>query len=276
MSKNEIKFNLKDFFDLDNSSNVNYLIESMETHHRIDSVKYIKNRAIDRLDLKPGDTVIELGCGLGYDSNEIASHVGDNGTVIAVDISKNMISEAQKRSRHSNIIYCHGDACYLNFADNSFSACYADRLLVSQHDVDKILTEAIRVIKPQGKLCITDLDFGKLSFGPHLESITNSLIKHWQTLVTNPYIGRKLPALFESHDLREIEVIRGNFNINDYETLKKIVQIEVMLDDMIALKKISLQQKLSIISQLKRAEAEEKFLWSIELVTVVAKKSDKE
>lgn len=245
----------------------------MKVHYRLDSMKLIKQRTLDMLKLNQGESVIELGCGLGHDAEAMADSVKGSGCIVAIDNSRRMLQEAIKFSTHSNVEYHYGDVNHLNFADCSFSACRADRLLVSQPDINQVLSEAIRIIKPNGKLCVTDLDFATIIISPYLVGITELIVKYWQSLVLNPFIGRKLPALFKQHGLMNIKIQPEVFIVTSYETLKEIVPFETMLDDMVCLKQITNQQKLKIINAFEKVHNENEFFWSINLFTVVGQKN---
>ncbi len=265
-------FTLKDFMDLDSSSNIDFLIASMEAHYNLENMRNIKKIAIEMLQLNHGEKVIELGCGLGHDAEALAEIVGNTGSVIAMDSSKRMISEAQKRSTHPNVTYLYGDANNLAFADNSFSACRADRLLVSQKNVDQVFLEAMRVVKPEGKICITALDFGALTLSPNLGNTTDIIINYWQQLVENPFIGRELPGVFKQHGLLNVNFIPHVFTIDKYQDLQEIVQFDTMLNDMVYHGLISEIQKEETILAFQHADEADEFLWSINLVTVMGTK----
>lgn len=63
----------------------------------------LRGRAIDLLDLHPGDTVVDLGCGTGVNLPALAGAVGDTGRVIGVDLSSKMLARARRRSSRHNL-----------------------------------------------------------------------------------------------------------------------------------------------------------------------------
>ena len=265
------KFSLKDFTNLDNSEISDYLIASMEAHYVCPSMREIKHRAFELLDLKQGDRVVELGCGLGYDAESFGEAVGDRGIVKAIDSSALMINECSKRTTHKNVEYLHADANNLPFPDNHFDVCRADRLLVSQKNIPRIFSEAKRVLKPKGRLCITALDFTKITFQPTIEPICNVIVNHWQHLVENPYIGRVVHDLFVQNKYVDIVRLPETFTVNSYDLLKKIVQFEVMLEDLVEAGRIDAQKRDEIINLFKYADNRKEFKWSIGLITVSGK-----
>src|SRR5215510_9350057 len=62
-----------------------------------------KMRSFEYLDVKPGDSILEVGCGAGDDSLALAQMVGPTGRVVGIDAGEDMISEAKKRAENSNL-----------------------------------------------------------------------------------------------------------------------------------------------------------------------------
>jgi 2-polyprenyl-3-methyl-5-hydroxy-6-metoxy-1,4-benzoquinol methylase len=82
--------------------------------------------------LKGGERVLDLGCGLGNDTFEIARLVGTQGRAVGVDVSENMIIEARRRAeqRRIDVEFEVGDAQALRFGDATFDACRSERMLM--------------------------------------------------------------------------------------------------------------------------------------------------
>lgn len=63
----------------------------------------LQERAVDLLDLQPGDTVVDLGCGTGVNLPPLAAAVGDHGHVIGIDLSAGMLDQARRRTDRENL-----------------------------------------------------------------------------------------------------------------------------------------------------------------------------
>ena len=61
-----------------------------------------RKKAVKKLRLKEGDTVVEIGCGTGLNFSLIQKIIGENGKIIGVDITKEMLNEAEKRVKENN------------------------------------------------------------------------------------------------------------------------------------------------------------------------------
>lgn len=262
------KFSLRDFDNLDSSEDADFLIHSMESHYDLKSMREIKKTSLDMLQLENGDIVLELGCGLGIDTEAIRSKL-DFGQVIGTDLSQKMINESKRRSRFQDIVYQKASAKKIEYPDNYFTKCKADRLLVSQTDVDGILSEIKRVLIPNGKICITDLDFDTMFFCPELTGISSAILKYWKQLVENPLIGRQLPMLFIKHGFEILRIESQVFFIRNYEMLKKIVKFEDMLQDAKQLQLITQQEISFLLDQISEIDRRNGFLWGITLHSVL-------
>ena len=84
------------------------------------------------LGLTGGETVLDVGCGLGDDAFELARLVGSGGRVVGVDVSESMINTARVRAsaQNLNVEFEVGDAQALRFGDATFDACRTERMLM--------------------------------------------------------------------------------------------------------------------------------------------------
>lgn len=266
-------FSFKDFSNLDDSSDMQYLIASMDRMFELADIKNIKRRALDLLELQFGSSVIEVGCGLGHDAEVLGKMVGSNGKVIAIDTSEAMVEEAKKRSACAQVSYRYGNANSLDYPDDTFSAGYADRLLVSQKNIEKPFSEIVRIVKRGGKVCITDIDVGSAVMHPYLGKLTDILLDRLREIIRNPLIGRQLPTLFKKFGLINIKVFADAYVIRSFELVNTMIDFPRMIVDLHNLKRITEDELQKLSSSLLQAEKNNDFLYSIILFTVVGEKN---
>lgn len=118
-----------------------------------DATDYGKNAAfvhgmaggvVEWLDAKPGESILDLGCGDGQLTLRIAS---TGARVVGVDASPEMLAKARSRGIDAH----EGNAESLPFADHSFDAVFSNAVLHWVRDQDAMMAEVRRVLKPGGR-----------------------------------------------------------------------------------------------------------------------------
>jgi len=112
----------------------------------------------NRLHFKEDSKVLELGCGSGYFSVEIAKRL-PKGYLELFDLQKEMLEKARRKIEAkglTNVGYTQGDAINLPFGDNRFDAVFLVAVLGEVTEPEKCLKEIDRVLKLEGLLSITE------------------------------------------------------------------------------------------------------------------------
>lgn len=137
--------------------------------------------------LREGETVLDLGSGAGFDCFLAANKVGERGRVIGVDMTPEMVEKAREnatKGNYENVEFRLGEIENLPAADNSVDIVISNCVINLAPDKRKVFTEAFRVLKPGGRLMVSDMvllkelpDFIKNSIEAYIGCLSGAMMR---------------------------------------------------------------------------------------------------
>jgi arsenite methyltransferase len=175
--------------------------------------------------LKPGETVLDLGSGGGIDVLLSARRVGPTGKAYGLDMTDEMLALAEENKQKSgltNVEFLRGEIENIPLPDNSVDVIVSNCVINLSGDKDRVLREAFRVLKPGGRFAISDV----VVRGEVPEQIRKSM-ELWVGCVAGAlsdveYQQKLAAAGFESIDIEATRV----YNINDASEFLKAAGID--------------------------------------------------
>jgi SAM-dependent methyltransferase len=161
--------------------------------------------------LKPGETVLDLGSGGGIDVLLSARRVGPTGKAYGLDMTDEMLALANDNKRKSgieNVEFLKGEIEHIPLPDNSVDVIISNCVINLSADKDKVLREAFRVLKPGGRVAVSDV----VTRGEILPEIRQSVLA-WVgciagALEENDYRSKLTAAGFEQIEVEPTRIYR--------------------------------------------------------------------
>lgn len=119
--------------------------------------------ALKKMNIKEGESVLEIGFGTGRSLIEIAKDIGEGGRAYGIDISLGMLNMARRRLKKKGLLrrveLCCGDALYMPYKDNVFDVIFMSFTLelFDTPEIPEVLHEVKRVLKPEGRLGVVSM-----------------------------------------------------------------------------------------------------------------------
>lgn len=183
-----------------------------------------KCQVYQMMEIKAGDSIIDIGCGTGADVlalSELLTKTGGGGKVTGVDISDTMVREAQDKlksrsditrisERRVKIDFHTGDAQQLvDIPSDSYDICRSDRSLQHVPSPKAAVAEMVRISKPDvGRIIVTEPDWETLVIdSPSHGRVTRKIINHFTDTRVNGWMGRQLSRIFKNAGLVDVTVV---------------------------------------------------------------------
>lgn len=186
-------------------------ILQLETRAKTPDEITIRAAYLDLLGIRPGDVVLDVGCGSGVVARELAKRVGPRGRTVGVDPSPVFLEVgrelAEQTGPSGSLELRLGDARSLPCADGEFDAVVAATVLTHIPDGERAIPEMARVTKPGGRVGVFDRDLDSLIIGHPDRTLTQRIILAFADHgAANAKLTRRLPDLLGAAGLEQVQL----------------------------------------------------------------------
>ncbi|MCP4407503.1 MAG: methyltransferase domain-containing protein [Gammaproteobacteria bacterium] len=237
----------------------------------------IKHRSYELMRIEPGQTILDVGCGPGIDTIEIAQLVGETGYVIGIDQDPEMVSRADayaiKLGLNGYVEHRISEAGALEFESDQFDTSRSERLFMHLLDPEQALSEMVRVVKPKGWIVVVDSDWGSLSIDTTEIEVERRLARfRAEKILNNGYSGRRLYRIFREQGLNEIIVETFPIQATDLKLLRYLSRQDEVEKKAIEQNIITQHELQRWHYDLEQADRGKRFFASLNISIVAARK----
>jgi SAM-dependent methyltransferase len=216
-----------DFGQVDRTSDPASFVLYLDAASATEFARTYKQRAFALLGVRAGDRILDVGCGTGDDARALARLVGPTGQVVGVDNSGTMVAEATRRSENLDLPleYRPGDVHRLPLGDDAFDACRVDRVMQHLADPERALAEVTRVVRPGGRVVVSEPDWETLLVDAPDPVVTRKIIELRGQRIRNGRIGRQLRGRLIAVGLRGVIIYAETLIVEDYAQADRLFSL---------------------------------------------------
>lgn len=175
------------------------------------------------LEINPGDRILDMGCGKGFETIEAAKLAGDSGEAVGLDITPKMLDTAEENARKQNvgnIRFTVGDIEDLPFENMSFNAVMSNCVINHAKNKSKVYKEIYRILKTGGRFVVSDA----VTKQPLPESIKNDP-DQWAACFGGAITEEEYLNSIGEAGFREIEILkRREYLKNGYDFISLTIK----------------------------------------------------
>jgi arsenite methyltransferase len=183
------------------------LVERLERLYATRDVLRRRELVRAALGARPGDRVLDVGCGPGFYVTELLEAVGHEGSVVGLDASADMLAVAARRAEgYGSVTFHEADATSLPVPNASFERALCVQVLEYVRDVPAALSEMHRALRPGGRVLVWDVDWATVSWNAIDRQLTRRVLAAWDQHLTHPSVPRTLAAQLRNAGFADVRM----------------------------------------------------------------------
>ncbi|MDQ3762635.1 MAG: methyltransferase domain-containing protein [Actinomycetota bacterium] len=183
------------------------MAEQIETRYHTRDIVRRRELVYQALDAKPGDRILDVGCGPGFFVAELLEQVGPAGSVVGVDRSPQMLAAAAHRcAAYRNVTLREAEATSLPVDAASFDRALSVQVLEYVPNVRAALAELYRALRPGGRVLVWDIDWSTVSWHSWDPARMARVLQAWDEHLIHPSLPRTLAAQLRSAGFDDVQI----------------------------------------------------------------------
>lgn len=253
------------FARVDTTTDSKSFVQYLNLIHSLPFFQECKKQSYQELNVCPGASILEVGCGNGVDAWVMAGLSGPEGRVVGIDVSKTMLITA-KSGQYSGSASPHfvmSDAMHLPFSDGMFDGVRTDRVLQHTKNPSDAIREMTRVLRKSGTVVIFEPDWDTYGIWPGDRKVTLKIIDFWCGHIPSGWVGKSLYSACVNADLHHIEMKPIVLTITDLNIANKVFDLENTISLVTKSEIITPEESEALLSDLYDAENSHSFFSSL-------------
>jgi SAM-dependent methyltransferase len=221
---------MPDFSDVDSAPRPLALVGMLDAVRQLPAVAVYKAQALQLLRLERGQRVLDAGCGAGDDAACVAEIIGPYGLCVGADLSATMVAEARDRHPSLRLEFMRADCRRLPYLDASFHSCRIDRVLHAIDDPQGALAEAVRVVRPGGRVVVSEPDWSTLKLAPDDDALTRLLLELVHARGPGARMGGgDLATRLSGLGVADVQVVSFTGVVTDFAVARRVSGLDDLL-----------------------------------------------
>lgn len=263
---------------VDDDPNVAILVATMDATAAWEATRRLRAWERDQLELDEGQRLLDVGCGLGEAALVLTQDLGDDGELVGVDVSAEMLDVARTRAdaARCRVRFTVGDACALDEPDDRFDAVRSERTLQWLADPAAAVAEMARVVRPGGRISLIDTDWSTFAIDVGDDDLAARVRAAMRTERGRPSnIGRRLGDLVRTAGLAPFAEAHEtqtwkSWNPDESPAPDGCFSMQSLADDLVDADQLAPADRDRFVSTIHHAARRDRFSMSLTMHAVVA------
>lgn len=178
----------------------------MAAFYELADIRRRRSLVLDALAARPGEHILDVGCGPGFYLADLAQVVGDDGSVTGIDISRHMLDAARRRLEGAdNVELVLGAAGEPELASGRFDGAISVQVLEYVEDVPAVLTWMWRSLRAGGRVVLWDIDWTTVSWLTDDDWRMTQVLRAWDEHLVHRALPQRLPTMLRDAGFVDVE-----------------------------------------------------------------------